>query len=78
MLVSLLLLIFLSLSLYLLFTNLFCLMNQQKITKGKFDTNLIYCLVTYFGMNKPILRVYVFIHACGKVHVLSMYVMKLE
>ena len=62
------------------FTNIFCLPNLQKIIKEKFETNPICCLITYFGMNKVIFRVYVFffIHACVKFHILSIRDMKLE
>ena len=62
MLVSLLLLTFFSLSLYLLFTNLFGLLNLQKITKES-PTNPIYCLFTYFDMNE-IIFVLTFLHPC--------------
>ena len=49
------------LHLYLIvITNLFCLSNQQKIAKRKFDTNPICCLITYFGMNKAIFVFMVF------------------
>ena len=37
---------------YLLSTNLFCLLNIQKIAKKrKFATSPIRCLISYFGMN---------------------------
>ena len=54
------------------FTNIFCLSNPQKITKRKFDTNPICCLITYFGMHKIIFVFMFYIHACAKIHVLNM------
>ena len=38
----------------LLFTNIFCLSNLQKIAKRKFATNSICHVITYFGMNEII------------------------
>ena len=50
----------------------FFYLGTKKITKRKLETNPICCLITYFGMNKAIFRVYVFIHACVRFHILSM------
>ena len=44
---------FFGLLLYLLFTNLFGLLNLQKIAKEN-PTNPVVCLITYFGMNEII------------------------
>ena len=43
---------------YLLFTNLFCLWNPQKIVKREVQTSANRCLLLHFGMNRIIFRVY--------------------
>ena len=52
------------------FTNIFCLPNPQKITKGKFETNPIYCLITY--CRRPLLSgllVYLILLGFGSIYV---------
>ena len=46
---------------YLLFANLFCLLKStERKTKRKSHTNSIHRLISYFGMNRTIFRVYIF------------------
>ena len=58
-------------SYYSLFTNLFYLLNLQKIAKKrKSVTSAIRCFVSYFGMNVVMFRVNIssYVHACVKLY----------
>ena len=64
-------------NLFLLFTNIFCLLNLQKIAKRKpYRFDLLFLYILWYEWNN--FHVYVFYHACGKFHVLSISVMKLK
>ena len=61
------------------FTNIFFFVEStENSKKRKSITSSICYLITYFGMNVIIFVLIFFIHACGKFHVLNIYVMKLD
>ena len=55
----------------LLLTNLFCLLNLQKIAKKKVIQIQLVVSLRIFGMNRTILVFMFCIHACVEFHILS-------